>query len=300
MSEVKNITTNYCGRSTFIISGGGALGISAIGSFKAILDNTEMSHIITEATHFVGCSVGSILALMLALRVPITANSNKTFIEILEEDLVYGFDGKKICAPIKLDRLITDYGICDGSGVVEYVIDILKHANMSSDATLGDIHTLTGNIFCISTICVETGLEYFDSVNASSLPIVTAIRMSTAIPIFYTPVKHNCKHYIDAATNENPLPVGAPGVGDCYYGIQFLHKAKTTMKISSLQSFIMSMSRLNTKKHINLIDRVRVIVLKMPFHPLTVDLPMDIKKKIISLGNVQTNNWINLRLKKND
>ena len=178
---------------TLVLGGGGFKGIGLLGSLQCLLENGILSNI----QEYIGVSVGALIGLLL-----IIGYQPKTLIEIC-----LGLDFSKLSS-IKLEN-INNFGLDDGDGVKSLVRTMLTKKGFNSDITLTTLYDKTGIDFSIGVTCLTK--REFQMINHKTHPnlsIIKAIRMTTSLPMYFTPVFHNGEYYIDGGLlNNYPMSV---------------------------------------------------------------------------------------------
>lgn len=178
-----------------IISGGSTNFMALLGALDCIYEKGLHTHF----KRFIGTSVGSILALLLAVGYnpktiqQFTLLSDFTqFNEITCDNVLSFFD---------------DLGIISGDKIMIVVRSFLKVKNVPLDITLKQFKQKYKKSLYITTWCIHDKDTVCMSYHSHpDMPVLTAIRMSIAIPFLFKPVIWENKAYIDGGIIEN-LPV---------------------------------------------------------------------------------------------
>lgn len=176
-------------KTVLVFSGGGIKGVAHIGVLKGL---DELGYLNNFDT-FAGASVGSlILALYL---VGYTPDELKEF--ILKFDL-----GRM--KSINIFGILESFGL-DSGKKFQYVLERLISAkNVDPNITLKELHEKVGKTFYFTTVCLNTHtVEYLSHEKYPDLPLITALRMTSAIPWFYTPVQYKGRLYVDGGCIDN-------------------------------------------------------------------------------------------------
>lgn len=176
-------------KKTIIFSGGGVKGIVYVGVIQAL----EEHNIIKNINTFVGTSIGSFIISMYLLGY----NGQEMY------DFITNFDLSRLkCTNIL--SFFEHYGLDKGEGL-EYVLKRLIVARgHDENITLKELFYITKTKFIITTVCLNS-LEicYMTHENYPDLELYKAVRMSSSIPIFYTPVIYEDQYYIDGGCMDN-------------------------------------------------------------------------------------------------
>ena len=180
---------------TLCLSGGGSSGISIIGSLKFLEENKVFNNF--SIKKYVGTSVGSIIAFLLNL------NYNLDF--ILE--FINTFNINIIFENLNIDNLFEDYGLLKGDKLINILKSILYKKYKINNVSFKELYKITKKKICIIGSNVSKNREeYFSYETTPDLSVIKAIRISSSIPIIFTPVIMNNDYYCDGGlTNNFPI-----------------------------------------------------------------------------------------------
>lgn len=179
---------------TLCFSSGGIQGLSFISGLKYLCDNNYIN--LDKITTYVGTSIGSILSFLLIL--------GYTPDELITFFLNYDF--KKLEPEIDLLIIEEKFGLDDGKRIIELLSFFCEKKFKLNDLTLYDLYILTKKKFILNTTNFNTGQEVILSYESTpNLSVITAIRMSSSIPLVYTPVYYNNNYYVDGALTNSIL-----------------------------------------------------------------------------------------------
>lgn len=171
-----------------VLSGGGVKGICHIGALYA-LDELE---ILDKIEIFAGTSIGSlVIALYVVGYIPS---------ELYNFIISFDFGQMKNVSIFNMKHFGFDR--CDKMEYVIYRLIIQK--NIDPYITLAELYKITRKEVIFTTVCVNTKeLCYISHETNPDIPLLTAVRMSMAIPILFTPVNYNGYLYIDGGCYDN-------------------------------------------------------------------------------------------------
>lgn len=179
--------------TSIVISGGAMKVISTIGCYRYL----EEQNMVTNIRNYVGTSAGSIICFFMILEY-----RSSEIISFMNENLndknINTFDMEKVF------NLLSDYGISDGSNIIEFLERIIYKKLKVRDITFLELTKLIGKNFvvCVSNLTKES--EEFISVDTHpNMSVIKAIRASCSIPYLFNPVKMNDQVYIDGALYNN-------------------------------------------------------------------------------------------------
>jgi NTE family protein len=182
-----------------VFCGGGTLGIAHIGVIKLLTEKK----LINKFVRFAGSSVGSIIAAGMACGATYEYLHNifdKLNLETLKDD--------SWLIPVDAYRLITNYGICKGDALYEWVGTIMCDLMEDPDVTFDDVWKLRQVELIITGTDLDEGTTiYFNKDLTPNMPIRTAVRISTSYPYFYQRVVGKNKHTLIDGGCLNNYPI---------------------------------------------------------------------------------------------
>jgi hypothetical protein len=177
---------------TLCLSGGGIKGFSFIGALKYLEDINYID--ISKITKYIGTSVGSILSLFLSLGY----SCKEIEIFILE------FDFNKLQGEINVDNLFINFGIDDGTKLNLLLQEFIDYKYNVKDLTFQEHYKLTNKkLIIIGTNYTKGEEAIFSYETKPKMSVITAIRISSAIPVMFTPVLFENEYYIDGGCINN-------------------------------------------------------------------------------------------------
>lgn len=185
--------------TNIVFEGGGIRGLGFLGACKYL----EQVGVLDQLERVGGASIGSIFAFLLA-----TKHGSQEMIDLATTlDYSQFQDDGNIIGDAY--RVIRRYGWCEGVKLEEWLQQVLETRGYNKNITLSELYQDTGILLSIIATNVQRGVsEVFDANTYPDVPVVLAIRMSTAIPFFFTPVLHGGYHYIDGGVlNNYPIQI---------------------------------------------------------------------------------------------
>lgn len=178
---------------TICMSGGGLIGFAFIGA----LDYLNNSNYINSIKNYVGTSIGSVLSLLLVCG----------YSPLELGDFIIDFDFTKINHDISIENIITNYGISNGERLEFIINSFIKNKFNVDNITFKQLFELTNkNLIIIGTNFSKSREEVFSHNKTPDMSVITAIRISISIPVFFTPVLYNNDYYVDGCiTNNFPI-----------------------------------------------------------------------------------------------
>jgi NTE family protein len=177
-------------KEILVISGGGIKGISVLGAVQALEELNKLSIINTYA----GTSIGGIICCMLSI-----GYSGK---ELYEFVLSYDLANIK---NIDLVNILSKYCVDNGAKLEAFLVEMLKGKDIDSNITLLELYNKTKKRLILTTICLNTPEKpiYLWYKTFPNLPILVALRMTSALIPFYSYVAYNKKMYGDGGYIDN-------------------------------------------------------------------------------------------------
>jgi hypothetical protein len=177
---------------TLCLSGGGIKGFAFIGVIKYL---EEINYIdVSKINKYVGTSIGSIMAFFLSLGY--SCKDIETF--ILE------FDLNKLQGDVNIDNLIFNHGIDSGENIALLLQEFIDYKYNVKDLTFEEHYKLTKTKLSIIGTNYTKGVEaMFNYETKPNMSVITAIRISCAIPVMFIPVLFENEYYIDGGCINN-------------------------------------------------------------------------------------------------
>ena len=212
-----------------IIGSGGIKGIALVGALNEFLRNYSLNKI----KYLTGCSIGAILCLLL--------NLNYTMDEI--NNIIFNINFENF-QELKVINLIEKCGFDEGLKFTNFYKAIVLNKNFNQDITFKELYDKTNKILTTVSVNINNGLpEYHNYINTPNMSVVLAIRMSSNIPIVFSPISYNNNYYIDGALLD-PFPYDyykdTVKIGFCIfsqYEFDFLKDKEVNFFNSSNNSF---------------------------------------------------------------
>jgi NTE family protein len=178
-------------KKILVLSGGGIKGIAHIGALQRLY---ELGHIFEK---FIGTSVGGLLIALLVV--------GYTPKELW--DFIQTFDLSKIVSLNILD-INSKLGIDDGSKIEFVISSMISNKNIDPQITLNNLYKKTGKYLIFSGVSInEQSIYYISHKTFPNMPLLTAIRITICIPIYFVPIKyiHNGKilYFVDGGCMDN-------------------------------------------------------------------------------------------------
>jgi len=264
----KNEITCLC------FSGGGIKGFSFVGALTKLMEKNIIN--IEKIDTFVGTSAGSMFSFFLVL--------GFTIDEI--KDFIMTFNFSKLNGEIDCINLLESFGINNGERIKLLFSKFLEIKYSVKDITFKELYNLTNKkLLVIGTNLTKSREELFSVDSTPDMSVITAIRISTSVPIIFTPVNYNGDLYVDGALVNN-FPINYCPI-DNTYGI-YVKNCNENYEVNSIQSFMIKCLNITSdtisEKNLNS-NYKNVIKIINPRPEFTkFDLTPEYKKDLIDLG----------------
>lgn len=178
--------------NTICISGGGLKGLSFVSALNVLIQHNYFD--IKLINKFVGTSFGAIFAFL--LNIGYTPEELITYLNNL--------DKKKLSFDLNLDLFLVDHGFSDGNNFLDFIYVLFELKTRLKDINFKDLEILTKKkLLIITTNFTKGSKEVFSSDTTPNVSVITAIRMTIAVPLLMTPVKFNDCIYVDGCITSN-------------------------------------------------------------------------------------------------
>lgn len=216
-------------KTILVLSGGGIKGIAHIGALHRLFELGYLSNF----NKFIGASVGGLLIALLVIGY--TPKEIWDFIQIFEFTKMVSLD---------IFNISSKCGIDDGSKLEYVICNMISAKNIDPYITLGNLFIKTQKYIIFSAVSInEQSVYYISHITFPEMPLITAIRITTCIPIYFVPIKYtyNDKEmcFIDGGCMDNyPIHLCDNEI-DQVLGL-YIHKNKEeNVDIENFGSYIM-------------------------------------------------------------
>lgn len=175
---------------TIVLSGGATAGFILLG---ALQHHFDQKHITNDTVNYLGTSVGSILTFLICI--------GYTPIELMVSLTVHNFMNK--LEDLNIMNMIHGNGACSWQPV-HAELEKITIDKIGYLPTMLDIKEKLNKNFCCTTYNLsEDRVEYLSHVNYPHLPCLTALRMSSNLPLVFEKFKYGGNFYIDGGLVDN-------------------------------------------------------------------------------------------------
>lgn len=278
--------SNNYRKSILILSGGGMKGIAHIGALKALKDNNMLQHINT-----IGCaSVGAIVASMHILGY--TPDEMYDFIEL--------FDMKKVRS-CNVDSFFENFGVDDGKKFNIFLEKIFEAKNVSKDITFKELYAMKKIKFIMTTVCLnDKQVYYLSHTSFPNLSVIYGIRMTTCVPLWFSPIKYNNKLFVDGGCIDNyPIQLFSNNLNSVI-GVYLCEHNDIIENIENPEDFITNLIKCFkesiTCNSVKGYEKYTVRILLPQITLIELNLTNIMKKKLYDCGYIAMNNYIERHL----
>ena len=176
---------------TLILSGGSIKGIAQLGALHCLLENKIID--MNKIKNIAGTSAGSMVGLLFCIGYnPIEVFK---FMKLVKLEKTRHID---------MTNLITKFGLDNGQRIMLVLTKLLKSRNYSEDITFKELYDKTFINFTVTGSCInDKKAYYFSHTTYPYMKVLKAIRISMAVPIFFTPVQFENKIFVDGCCLDN-------------------------------------------------------------------------------------------------
>jgi NTE family protein len=268
---------------TICMSGAGIKGFSFIGALdylnKKKFINTD------NIKNWAGTSIGSIIAYVFVCGFSIIEMVN----------FIIEFDFTKINPDISIDNIFNNHGISDGKRAEFILRSFIQHKFNVNDITFSELYKLTNKtLLIIGTNFTHSREEVFSHNTTPDMSVITAVRISMSIPVFFTPVLYNNCYYVDGSIKNN-FPINYCNKYTTI-GLYVRNNNDTcNNEISSIVSIILGCANIlaDTINHkdIHLCDTI-IQIDNYKHEMVNFDFTIDTKMKLLKLGHKYAKKFI--------
>uniref|UniRef100_A0A6C0ABZ7 PNPLA domain-containing protein n=1 Tax=viral metagenome TaxID=1070528 RepID=A0A6C0ABZ7_9ZZZZ len=266
---------------SLVFGGGGMKGINFAGVLKG-LDNYG---ILKQIKNFLGVSAGSIVSFMY-----LAGYCTDDIIKICLK-----MDFSKLASP-KIKNLY--YGsLDDGSRMNKILERFLILKKIDPKINLKNFYNLTNKKFILTVYnSTKNKIEYIDYTNYPDLPVTTAIRMSSAIPVYYKPIKYNNEIFRDGGIGDN-FPINYFKDFNTVIGFKFYAELIKDNPNDNLESSIINLiNSIQLRELTSYIDKKKYYLdITSKVGVLEFGANYDIKLKTIRSSYLDTLKYLKLR-----
>ena len=278
---------------TLILSGGGPSGVSYFGIFKALFEKKIIDSELKGIKEIITTSVGIIPSIFFMLGVPLNIGENII--------MNYNFKNMLDTDNLTIDNILVDFGIFDTIGVSKLIQSVLKNYTGKEDYNLLEFFDKTKIKLTVKVFnSTRSQVQYLSYESNPDLSLLKLVQMTTAIPLFFKPVKYNDELYVDGGMRGHfPIEICE---SDNYFGIFItggtVNHDSSLIKLFPILEYFYSLI-INQDQIIYDIKnnkKDKRIIFNRVDYGLNFDMPMEDKLNIIDIAYKSTINHIKQHL----
>lgn len=273
-NEIKHPIKNDIKKTILILSGGGIKGIAHIGAMKALDEKNILKNIKT----FVGTSVGGFVATLYLIGYG--PDKLYEFIEFL--------DVQKMRS-LKPAQFITKFGLDNGEKLMCVLEKMFLAKNIPINITFKTLFEITNIKLILTTVCLNDKKTYYLShLTYPDMPVLMGLRMTSCVPIWFTPIEYDGKLFVDGGCMDNyPIDLFVNEL-DNVVGIYLYENKTITPVIDNMEEYLFNLMYCFmegiTCKTITGYEK-QTIRLELPAISITnLDITNKIKKDLFNIG----------------
>jgi len=226
LNQILNISNNNK-KTILVLSGGGTKGLAHFGAIKAFMELGMMKNFSTIACTSAGAIAGVLYTC-----------------GYMPEDAI------KLIIMLGLDKLrssnnsniLSDFGFDNGSRFILVFKKLLVAKGFKDNITFTDHYKMTGVKLILTGSCINEKKVYYFSIDTfPDMELLTALRITMAVPFFFTPVVFEDKLFSDGGCMDNyPISLFDDELENVV-GIHLNSKKEIVSKIEHMESFAINM-----------------------------------------------------------
>ncbi len=269
---------------TLILSGGGPSGTAYVGIFKYLFENNIIDKELNGIKEIITTSIGIMFSIFYILKI------NETVIE----NIVMGVDYLSTLDidNLEINDLLVEYGLFKNDLLANTVKSIIKNTLNKEDITLQELFDITSIKLTVKVYNSTKNItEYISYENNPELKLSLLTQMTTAIPLFFKPIKYNDYLYVDGGLKGN-LPIEACN-SDNYLAILIKGGISKSLEKSTLIEYFPILNFIKSLMNVDIqYDHENIILIEIN-KGLNFDISNTEKKEIINLGYLKTKEYFN-------
>jgi len=223
--------------NTIVLCGGSGKGIALLGALQYLIDQKIINNIDT----YIGTSVGTIIGFLLIIGyTPIEIIIYMCTNNILEK--VYSFN---------IVEMINGNGALSFANFQE-TLEKMTIEKIGILPTLSDLYKKFNKTLILTTYnLTKHKVEYLSYKEYPDLPCLTAIRMSSNLPLIFEPYTYNNSQYIDGGVVDNfPIDV-VDKMNKKILGLNIPHKLKEGDMHKNIIEYIYTLLSIPSSKYLD-------------------------------------------------
>ena len=182
---------------TLVFSGASTRGVIFLGYLNYLIENNLIDKYFKNIKKIYCVSASYMFVLSILL---LKYDYNK----IKEDIFNFNFSEFLNINDLSLKSFINDYGFINYNKNHIYIKNLLKQKYNVKNMSLLKLYKLTGKHIVVKVVNVSKDcVEYIDHINNPKMNILKLLQMTTAIPIFFKPIKYKGDLYLDGGLSGN-------------------------------------------------------------------------------------------------
>ena len=184
---------------TLILSGGGPSGIAYHGVLRALFEKNIINKNLDTIKEIITTSIGILTSFILLLKIDLDVS----------EKISLGFEFKKLLnlEDISINNILDDFGLFDSDGIKKLFKSLITNFLNIEDLSLLELYNRSKIKLNVKVLNItKQKYEYISYETDPDLSIIKLAQMTTAIPLFFKPIKYNDCFYVDGGF-KNGFPV---------------------------------------------------------------------------------------------
>ena len=214
---------------TLIFSGASTRGVIFLGCLDYLIEHNLVDKNFKNIKKILCVSASYMFVLSILL---LKYDYNK----IKEDIFNFNFNDFLNINDLSLKNLINDYGFINYNKNHIYIKTLLKTKYNVDKMSLLKLYKLTGKHIIVKVVNVsKDSIEYIDHINNPKMNILKLLQMTTAIPVFFKPIKYKDNLYLDGGLSGNcPIEINN---SKNYFCIYIVNK-EPNKKINNIFDFL--------------------------------------------------------------
>ena len=177
--------------SNLVLSGGALKTITILGAVKYL----EELNILKDFKQFIGTSAGAIISFLIIIGYSINEIKNIFFTEIINITNI-NFEN--------ITNFIDEYGI-DDSSINKNILEkyLFKKINQNDITFIEFTKKFGKNLIITGSNLTTRELDYFNINTSPNMSVITALLITSCVPMIYKPITYNDCVYVDGAIYNN-------------------------------------------------------------------------------------------------
>jgi NTE family protein len=226
--KIKSLINNYNNESkkiikNLVLSGGGIKGIAHVGALKLL----EEKGILKNIKNIAGTSIGGIVGFYYSIGY--SPDELYNFMEL--------FDFKKVRS-VNPSELFKNFGVDDGIKFNLLLEKMMLAKNISPKITFSELFKKTGYTLILTAACLnDKNIYYFSHILSPDMNVMLALRITSAFPLWFIPIKYKNKMFVDGGCIDNyPISIFEKEL-ECTIGIYLTNQKEYTKNINNIEDF---------------------------------------------------------------